>query len=124
MNTNNTEINNMNTENNNNNIDKVVDRIIENTTITNTGANTAPRPNTQARPHGQNPRGHQRENRRPGGRSHGMMRPSRPPEATQVHKKVEDTVPPLAPDSIRIIPLGGGEESGKNMTKVEYGNDT
>src|SRR5690242_5166448 len=53
---------------------------------------------------------------------HGQ-RPSRPPEATQMHKKVEDTVPPLLPESIRIIPLGGVEEIGKNMTMVEYGND-
>lgn len=44
-------------------------------------------------------------------------------EETQVHKKVEDSVPPLAPDSIRIIPLGGVEEIGKNMTMIEYGND-
>ncbi len=49
----------------------------------------------------------------------------RPPhkDETQVHKKVEDSVPPLAPDSIRIIPLGGVEEIGKNMTMIEYGND-
>ena len=60
--------------------------------------------------------------RKQSGRGHGM-RPSRPPEATQVHKKVEDTLPPLAPDTIRIIPLGGVEEIGKNMTMVEYGND-
>ncbi len=60
--------------------------------------------------------------RRPAPRSHGM-RPTRPPDATQMHKKVEDTVPPLAPNSIRIIPLGGVEEIGKNMTMVEYGND-
>jgi ribonuclease J len=40
-----------------------------------------------------------------------------------MHKKVEDTVPALAPNSIRIIPLGGVEEIGKNMTMVEYGND-
>jgi len=60
--------------------------------------------------------------RRPAPRSHGM-RPSRPPDATQMHKKVEDTVPALAQDSIRIIPLGGVEEIGKNMTMVEYGND-
>jgi ribonuclease J len=60
--------------------------------------------------------------RRPAPRSHGM-RPSRPPDATQMHKKVEDTVPPLAPNSIRVIPLGGVEEIGKNMTMVEYGND-
>ncbi len=55
-------------------------------------------------------------------RGHGM-RPSRPPESTQVHKKVEDTVPALKPDTIRIIPLGGVEEIGKNMTMIEYGND-
>ena len=60
--------------------------------------------------------------RRPVSRSHGM-RPARPPDATQMHKKVEDTVPALAPNTIRIIPLGGVEEIGKNMTMVEYGND-
>lgn len=55
-------------------------------------------------------------------RSRGM-RPSRPPEATQVHKKVEDVVPSMKSDTIRIIPLGGVEEIGKNMTMIEYGND-
>ncbi len=34
-----------------------------------------------------------------------------------------DTIPPLAADAIRIIPLGGVEEIGRNMTAVEYGND-
>ena len=57
------------------------------------------------------------------GNMRGPMRPSRPPEATQVHKQVEDTIPPLAADSIRIIPLGGVEEIGKNMTAIEFGND-
>jgi ribonuclease J len=51
------------------------------------------------------------------------MRPSRPPEATQMHKKVEDSILPLATDAIRIIPLGGVEEIGKNMTVIECGND-
>ncbi|MDO8430565.1 MAG: ribonuclease J [Candidatus Taylorbacteria bacterium] len=65
---------------------------------------------------------HTASGRKPAPRSHGM-RPSRPPDATQMHKKVEDTVPPLSANNIRIIPLGGVEEIGKNMTMVEYGND-
>jgi ribonuclease J len=52
----------------------------------------------------------------------GRSRPAPRPE-TQQHKKVEDTVPPLAADSIRIVPLGGVEEIGKNMTMIEHGND-
>ncbi|MBI4093373.1 ribonuclease J, partial [Candidatus Kaiserbacteria bacterium] len=32
-------------------------------------------------------------------------------------------IPELAPDSVRIIPLGGVEEIGRNMTAVEIGQD-
>lgn len=32
-------------------------------------------------------------------------------------------IPPLAPGNIRIIPLGGVEEIGMNMTVIEIGND-
>lgn len=32
-------------------------------------------------------------------------------------------IPPLAPGNVRIIPLGGVEEIGKNMSAVEFGND-
>ncbi|MCR4311018.1 MAG: hypothetical protein NUV54_00380, partial [Candidatus Taylorbacteria bacterium] len=38
-------------------------------------------------------------------------------------KKPNEVIPPLAPDAIRIIPLGGVEQIGKNMTMVEFGND-
>jgi len=35
----------------------------------------------------------------------------------------EKPIPPLAPGNIRIIPLGGVEEIGRNMTAVEFGGD-
>lgn len=43
--------------------------------------------------------------------------------ATSTHKKFEDVVPALRENTIRIIPLGGVEEVGKNMTAIEYKND-
>ncbi len=93
-------------------------------TITNTNVNTNTTANTNTHAGTSHTRGSHSNHgpRRPVSRSHGM-RPTRPPDATQMHKKVEDTVPALAPNSIRIIPLGGVEEIGKNMTMIEYGND-
>lgn len=40
-----------------------------------------------------------------------------------IKKELEVKIPPMAEDTIRIIPLGGVEEVGKNMTVVEYKDD-
>ncbi len=40
-----------------------------------------------------------------------------------MHKRFEDVVPALKEKTVRIIPLGGVEEVGKNMMAIEYKND-
>ncbi|MBI5816990.1 MAG: RNase J family beta-CASP ribonuclease [Candidatus Yonathbacteria bacterium] len=49
--------------------------------------------------------------------SHQTRRPSMPFPS---HRREESVIPPLAPGNVRVIPLGGVEEIGKNMTVVEY----
>jgi ribonuclease J len=45
------------------------------------------------------------------------------PDIVQTSNGDEKPIPPLAPGNIRIIPLGGVEEIGRNMTMVEFGDD-
>jgi ribonuclease J len=42
---------------------------------------------------------------------------------TRAGKFGEAGIPPLAPRTVRIIPLGGVEEIGRNMTAIEYEGD-
>lgn len=91
-------------------------------------ADKAPRPQGQAAPKeagakksaapsGQ-PKG--KNNRKRGMRAQSRFQNVRP--HLEPKKKME-AVPPIGKDTLRIIPLGGQEEVGRNMTVFEYGND-
>ena len=53
-------------------------------------------------------------------RAKNMRRRTQTPLPT---KKPADIIPPLAPGDIRIVPLGGVEEIGRNMTAIEFNGD-
>ncbi len=60
-----------------------------------------------------------------GGGNGRRLRPPRNPHKHPMREGVmnrahQDTIPPLADDAIRIIPLGGVEEIGRNMTAIEF----
>ena len=88
-----------------------------------------PRPHT---PHGpSSPHALQGPGRGGGRPRRQFGRPNHPPRRGKAHvehqaprdKKPGLAVPPIAEDVVRIIPLGGVEEIGRNMTAIEVGND-
>lgn len=71
-------------------------------------------PGQKRKPAGQNRKQNQNRNRKP----------SRPPRRpTRTVKQPSKPVKNIEQETIRIIPLGGVEEVGKNMTAIEFGND-
>ena len=90
----------------------------------NQNAAGAPRPQRQGRPQAR-PQGPSRGGFRRGGsrppRRGGKVRVAHAPASPR--QKPSVTVPPIADNVVRIIPLGGVEEIGRNMTAIEVGND-
>ncbi len=56
-------------------------------------------------------------------KSHTNSRRHRGPQDRPHARKKDDVIPELQKDVIRIIPLGGVEEIGRNMTVVEFNDD-
>jgi ribonuclease J len=81
-----------------------------------------PRSGNQPRPEGTGNRNTKSRNR------FGPRRPSKKDVKHVNHvptrsQKGEHAIPELQPRTVRIIPLGGVEEIGRNMTAIEYGDD-
>jgi len=81
----------------------------------------ARRPHTGQRTSGSKPTG----SKKPSSSRSSMRRPqrrARPMRQSNRGSKTQVTIPPVG-DHVRIIPLGGVEEIGKNMTAIEVGDD-
>lgn len=57
------------------------------------------------------------------GGKHGVRRKPKTPPQIETRAEKKSDVPKILPGDIRIIPLGGVEEIGRNMTAIEIGND-
>jgi ribonuclease J len=86
-------------------------------------------PRPQSRPQGNRQGGGSRQRRGGAGRS---FRPNRPRRnsivkvehaAPSPRTKPQAKIPAVPENAVRIVPLGGVEEIGRNMTAVEVGND-
>jgi len=73
----------------------------------------------------QNQGGFKHQGSKPAGKKGGQRnRRFAPPAASRFEVKSNgEAVPPIGEKILRIIPLGGQEEVGRNMTVFEYGND-
>ena len=80
----------------------------------------APTPTTEKRPQQQRP-GRGRSLPPRGGFM--KMPTQRPTHAPHPTIRPKDNIPPPADNVVRIIPLGGVEEIGRNMTAIEFRND-
>ncbi|MFH1178656.1 MAG: ribonuclease J, partial [bacterium] len=84
---------------------------------------SAPRNERETRLNPSRPRGRFDHRVRPGGASRRIQRILRRPSAnpTRRIKNADYFPPPAGPTTVRIIPLGGVEEVGRNMIAVEVG---
>lgn len=85
---------------------------------TGTGTRNATRPHAGAKRNANN-----QTNSRSRDRGASARKRHGPPQPRPHARKKDDVIPALAPDTIRIIPLGGVEEIGRNMTMIEYNDD-